>query len=42
MVSIKELNKIAKTNYNKYINENLVQDYSMTGTDQVINYLRTI
>ena len=42
IISIKELNKIAKNNYNKYIKENLVQDYSKTGIDQVINYLRTI
>ncbi len=41
-ISIKKLNKIAKNNYNKYINENLVQDYSKTGIDQVVNYLRKI
>ena len=41
-VSIKVLNQIAKNNYNKYIKENLVQDISVTGIDQVINYVRKL
>lgn len=41
-ISIKVLNQIAKNNYNKYIKENLVQDTSVTGIDQVINYVRKL
>lgn len=41
-ISIKVLNQVAKNNYNKYIKENLVQDISVTGIDQVINYVRKL
>jgi len=41
-ISIKQLQRIAKYKYNKYINDNLVQDQSLTGLDQVISYIKQI